>query len=248
VLFLEHKASYRSVSGPVPAGEHVEELGKARVVRPGDAVTILGWGRMLHEALAAAEELADRGVETEVIDLRTLLPLDRETVIASVMRTGRLCVVHEDTRTMGFGAELAAIAAETCLDALRAPPVRVTMPDIGGIPVADAMEDAALPDRSRIVAAVLELLERPGGRRAKLEFDPAIPEAVSVIEVAMPREHLDRVLAAVESACAAFPDLNAEFSWDGVRRHQQVRFDLELGARAPAAGGGTFVTRHPGWT
>ena len=241
VLFLEHKGTYRSVSGLVPAGEHVEELGKARVVRAGDAVTILAWGKMVHESLAAADELAEEAVNAEVIDLRTLLPPDRGTIVASVLRTGRLCVVHEDSRTMGFGAELAAMAAEACLDALKAPPLRITMPDIGGIPVADEMEDAALPGRSRIVAGVLELVHRAGGRYARPEFDPAIPEAASVMEVAMRREHLEQVMAAVESVCADFPDLNAEFRWDGIRRHEEVRFDLDLGRRAPAAGGGTFT-------
>lgn len=241
VLFLEHKGTYRSVRGPVPAGEHIEELGRARVVRPGDDLTILAWGKMLHESVAAAEELASQGIEAEVIDLRTLLPLDRETIVASVRRTGRLCVVHEDTRTMGLGAELAAVAAETCLDVLKAPPLRITMPDIGGIPVSDRMEDAALPDRSKIVESVLDLVRRPSIRSTSLEFDAAIPEAASVIEVAIGLDHLERVLDAVETACREFPDLNADFNWNGVRRHGSVRFDLDLGPRAPAAGRGTFT-------
>ena len=108
---------------------------------------------MLHESLAAAEALAAEGIEAEVLDLRTLLPLDRDAILASVRRTGRLCVVHEDTLTMGLGAEIAALVCEAALDALKAPPVRVAMADIGGVPVSDRMEDAAIPDRGRIAEA-----------------------------------------------------------------------------------------------
>ncbi|GAC1674659.1 MAG: hypothetical protein PVS3B2_17130 [Candidatus Dormibacteraceae bacterium] len=241
VLFLEHKGTYRSVSGHVPAGEHVEELGRANVVRSGDEVTILAWGKMLHESLAAAEDLSHHGIEAEVIDVRTLLPLDRKTVLASVRRTGRLCVVHEDTLTMGLGAELLALAVESCLDELKAPPIRVTMPDIGGIPVSDAMEDAALPDRGRIAESILEAVRRPARRHASPEFDPAIPEAASVIEVALEIDHLERVMDAVESTWREFPELNAEFTWDGIKRHPELRFDLDLGPRSPASGMGSFT-------
>src|SRR5207237_7561771 len=90
VIFLEHKLTYRAVRGPAPEDEHVEEIGRARIVRPGDSVTVCSYGMMLHHCLAAAEELADEGVECEVLDLRTLLPLDRRTLLESVRRTGRL--------------------------------------------------------------------------------------------------------------------------------------------------------------
>jgi len=153
VLFLEHKLTYRRVRGPVPEGEHLEEIGRARVVRTGDQVTICAYGMMLHESLAAAEALAAEGVEAEVLDLRTLLPLDRDAILASVRRTGRLCVVHEDTLTMGLGAEVAALVCEAAFEELKAPPVRVAMADIGGIPVSDPLEDAAIPDRHRLCAA-----------------------------------------------------------------------------------------------
>src|SRR5437879_5821421 len=184
VIFLEHKLTYRAVRGPLPEGEHVEEIGRARVVRPGDAVTICSYGMMLHHALAAAEELALDGVECEVLDLRTLLPLDRPTILESVRRTGRLCVVHEDTRTMGLGAEITAIVCEAALDYLKAPPARVTMPDVGGIPVADPLEDALLPTPGAIAGAVRDLVRDRGGRGvAGPAFDPATPEAASVTEV-----------------------------------------------------------------
>src|SRR5437016_294152 len=167
VLFLEHKLTYRRVRGPVPEGEHLEEIGRARVVRTGDQVTICAYGMMLHESLAAAEALAAEGVEAEVLDLRTLLPLDRDAILASVRRTGRLCVVHEDTLTMGLGAEVAALVCEAAFEELKAPPVRVAMADIGGIPVSDPLEDAAIPDRRRIAGEVRQLARRSGrGRTA----------------------------------------------------------------------------------
>ena len=240
VIFLEHKLTYRRVRGPVPEGEHVEEIGRARVVREGDAVTVAAYGMMLHEALAAAELLAADGIEAEVLDLRTLLPLDRETILASVRRTGRLCAVHEDTLTMGLGAEVAASVCEVAFDALKAPPLRVAMADIGGVPVADPMEDAAIPDARRIAEAVRGLLRRRPRASAGEAFDAAIPAAASVVEVRLGEEHLARLLEAVASACRAFPHCNAEFSWEAIRPHEDVRIDLDLGPHARSAGG-TFT-------
>jgi pyruvate dehydrogenase E1 component beta subunit len=130
-----------------------KRFGAAGVVRPGTHVTVVSWGWVLHEALAAAEALSGEGIEVEVIDPRTLVPLDWQTVRASVGRTGRLCVVHEDTRTMGFGAEIAARAADSALDDLRAPVRRMTLPDVAGIPANASMEDFLIPDRERIAAA-----------------------------------------------------------------------------------------------
>jgi 2-oxoisovalerate dehydrogenase E1 component beta subunit len=243
VIFLEHKLTYRKVHGPVPEGEHVEEIGRARVVRGGDQLTICAYGMMLHESLAAAEALAAEGIEAEVLDLRTLLPLDRDAILASVRRTGRLCVVHEDTLTMGLGAEIAALVCEAALDALKAPPVRVTMADIGGVPVSDRMEDAAIPNRGRIAEAGRRLARHAGDRRSVTAepFDAATPAAASVVEVALPAEHLEGLLAAVVEACRRFPACNAEFSWDGIREHPEVRVDLDLGPHSPARGGGTFT-------
>ena len=243
VVFLEHKLTYRKVRGPVPEGEHVEELGRARVVREGDVVTLVGWGMMLHEALGAAERLAAEGVECEVLDLRTLLPLDREALLRSVRRTGRLCVVHEDTLTMGLGAEVAALVAEAALDELRAPPLRVAMPDVAGVPVSDPLEDALIPNAERIAAEVRSLLGRrgAGGRARSLPFDAAIPAASSVVEVRLGEQHLEAVLGAVAEACHAHPACNASFGWDGLHCHEEVRVDLDLGPLAPARGDGTFT-------
>lgn len=244
VLFLEHKLTYRAVRGPVPAGDAAAELGRARVVREGDAVTVCAWGRMLHEALRAAERLAPQGVEAEVIDLRTLLPLDRETILSSVRRTGRLCVAHEDTRTMGLGAEVAALVAEAAFDDLRCPPVRVAAPDVGGIPVSDAMEDALLPGADEIVDAIGRALSGPsqrarGARTAA--FDPAVPQASSVVEVRTGGRDLADVVEAVAATCRLHPACNATFDWGGIRHHPEVVVDLDLGPLSPPSGAGTIT-------
>jgi len=242
VIFLEHKMAYRKVSGPVPEGEHLEEIGRARIARAGDSITVATYGLMLQECLGAADELAAEGIELEVLDLRTLLPLDREAILASVRRTHRLCVVHEDTLTMGLGAEVAALVCEAVFDDLAAPPLRVAMPDVAGIPVSDPLEDALVPNRHTIAAALRAHLRtaRPS-RGARPAFDAAIPAASSVVEVALGHLHLERVIEAVVDACRLFSNCNAEFTWDGIVLHSEVRLDLDLGPRARADGGGTFT-------
>ena len=172
VLVLEHKRTYRAIRGHVPEGDYVVPIGRANVAREGRDATVLAYGMMLHESLAAAETLASEGIDVEVVDLRTLAPLDRETILASLAKTRRLCVVHEDTITMGLGAELCALAAEA--DVLDVPPVRVAMPDIPGIPVDDVLEDAVLPNRATIRDALVRLVARertrshaPRARRAR---------------------------------------------------------------------------------
>ncbi len=166
VLFLEHKRTYRAIRGQVPEGEYVLPLDRANVARRGQHVTVVAWGWVLHESLAAAEQLAAEGIEVEVIDPRSLNPLDTDTLLESVRRTGRLCVVHEDTRTMGLGAEIAAIVAERALDDLRAPVERLTMPDVAGIPASGPMEDFLIPDRARIANVLRALARVDRGQRA----------------------------------------------------------------------------------
>jgi 2-oxoisovalerate dehydrogenase E1 component beta subunit len=158
VLFLEHKRTYRAIRGEVPQGEFVLPLDTANIVRGGQHVTVVSWGWVLHESLAAADQLALEGIEVEVVDPRTLNPLDTDTILDSVRRTGRLCVVHEDTRTMGLGAELAALASERALDALRAPVERLAMADVAGLPASGPMEDFLIPDRARITHALRRLV------------------------------------------------------------------------------------------
>ena len=157
VLVFEHKALYRSLRGPVPPGEHRVEIGLADVARAGDALTVVTWGVGRQWALALADDLAESGVEAEVVDLRTLVPWDRETVLASVRKTGRLLVLHEATRTGGFGAEVAAEVAQQAFGHLDAPPVRVGGADLP-IPFSKALEADVYSAQSRLAAAARDLL------------------------------------------------------------------------------------------
>src|SRR5580704_7376880 len=125
VLFFEPKRIYRASKGEVPEGDYTVPLGQAAVVRAGKDVTVLAWGAMLYEAIAAADEAKKQGVDCEIVDLRTLWPVDIETIVASVKKTGRLVVVHEAPKTCGFGAELIALVNEKAFDHLEAPPARV---------------------------------------------------------------------------------------------------------------------------
>lgn len=153
VIFFEPKRVYRAAKMEVPAGEYVVPLSAAKVVRPGEHVTLIAWGAMLYEALAAAESAAAQGVEAEVIDLRTLWPLDIDTVVASVVRTGRVVIVHEAPKSCGFGAELVSLLCEKAFLHLEAPPLRVTGWDT---PFPYTLENEYLPLAHRIVPALLE--------------------------------------------------------------------------------------------
>jgi len=153
VVFLEPKRLYRAVNMEVPDDAYGVALGEGKVVRHGEHVTCIAWGAMLLEAFAAAEEVAQQGVDVEVIDLRTLWPLDVETVVRSVEKTGRAVVVHEAPRTCGFGGELVALIAERAFLHLEAPPVRVTGYDT---PFPLTHEREYLPLSHRIVPALLE--------------------------------------------------------------------------------------------
>ncbi len=153
VLFLEPKRVYRAAKGEVPEGEHVVPLGQARVTRAGHQVTLIAWGAMWHEADLAAREAEAEGIDTEVLDLRTLQPLDVEAVVRSVTKTGRAVVVHEAPRTCGFGAELAALIQERCFLHLEAPVARVTGFDT---PFPYTLENEYLPRAPRILKALRE--------------------------------------------------------------------------------------------
>jgi pyruvate dehydrogenase E1 component beta subunit len=156
VLFLEPKRVYRAVKGEVPDSEHLVPIGRARLVREGRDVTLVVWGAMVREAEKAADELAAEGVEAEVLDLRTVSPLDTESITASVRRTGRCVVVHEAARTCGLGAEISALLMEEALLHLRAPVVRVTGFDTV-MPLPKG-EHLYLPDPRRIVRAVRQVM------------------------------------------------------------------------------------------
>ena len=153
VLFFEPKRIYRAAKGDVPDGDYTVELSKAAIAREGRHVTVIAWGAMLYEAIAAATEAAKQGIECEVVDLRTLWPVDIETVIASVKKTGRVVVVHEAPKTCGFGAELVALINEKAFLHLEAPPMRVTGFDT---PFPYTLEMEYLPLAHRILPAVIE--------------------------------------------------------------------------------------------
>lgn len=155
VIFLEHKRAY-VMPGPVPEEPYEIPLGVAEVKRPGSDVTIVATSYMVHEALKAADELAQRGVEAEVIDPRTMLPLDIETILASVRKTHRVVVVHEAVKFCGVGAEITAEIVEEAFDALEAPPARVAAP-FSPVPFTPSLEDAWLPNAAKIVDAVLSV-------------------------------------------------------------------------------------------
>jgi len=156
VFYLEPTRLYRAFRQEVPEGEYVVPLGKAAVKREGTDVTILAYGAMVRVALEAAEKLALEGVSAEVVDLRTLNPLDLDTVLESVRKTGRAVVVHEAPRAVGFGAELAALIQERALVSLLAPVQRVTGFDTV-VPYA-RLEDLYLPSAARVIAGVHEAL------------------------------------------------------------------------------------------
>jgi pyruvate/2-oxoglutarate/acetoin dehydrogenase E1 component len=153
VIVFEHKGLFAS-KGEVPDGEHVDRLGTAKVLRQGSDVTLLGLAAMVPRALAAAERLdRDHGISATVVDVRSLVPLDTQTILAEVTRTGRMYTVEENPRLCGWGAELASIVAEECFYDLDGPIIRITTPHVP-LPAADALEDHAVPSVDRIVETV----------------------------------------------------------------------------------------------
>ena len=157
VIFFEHKKLYRSVRGEVPDTDYVVPLGRAQITRPGDHVTVIAYGLMAHYSLEAAELVAGEGISVEVIDLRTLRPLDTETVLGSVRKTGKCVIVYEDNRFGGYGAEVAATLAEEAFDYLDGPILRVTGPDVPGVPYSHTLEDWFMVDPDKIAAAIRRL-------------------------------------------------------------------------------------------
>jgi pyruvate dehydrogenase E1 component beta subunit len=157
VIFIEHSLLY-GIKGEVPDSDFREPLGQAMIVREGTDITIVGYSRMLQVALRAAAQLEEQGVSAEVIDLRTLRPLDMDTVYESVRKTHRLVMAEEDWRTIGLGAEIAASVSEQCFDALDAPVRRVAMPDVP-MPYAKNLELALVPTEEEVVAAARSVMD-----------------------------------------------------------------------------------------
>ena len=162
VLLFEHKGLY-AAKGEVPDGEIVDSLGTAVIRRPGRDATVLALGLMVSRALAAADQLAEHGIDVEVIDVRSLVPLDTATILGSVSRTGRLFTVEENPRLLGWGAEIASIAADECFWDLGGPIQRITTPHIP-LPAADSLEDLVIPSAEVVATTVEKALQSQGGR------------------------------------------------------------------------------------
>jgi 2-oxoisovalerate dehydrogenase E1 component beta subunit len=156
VLFFEHKFLYRRIKEEIPEGDYTVPLGKAAVRREGRDLTIITYAAMLHTSLEAANLLAQEGIEAEVVDLRTLLPLDKETILQSVKKTNKLLVVHEDTRTGGIAGEIAALVCEEAFEDLDGPVLRVTALDTPS-PYAPPLEERFLPQVKDVVEKAREL-------------------------------------------------------------------------------------------
>jgi 2-oxoisovalerate dehydrogenase E1 component beta subunit len=150
VIFFEHKGLYRKIKEELPTDDYTVPIGKAKVVREGKDLTIVSYGSMVWTALEAADKLAEEGASVEVVDLRTLLPLDRDTVCASVKKTSKVLLVHEDTRTAGLAGELAISITETIFEYLDGPIVRVTAPDTP-VPFSAPLEEAFLPNVDKVL-------------------------------------------------------------------------------------------------
>jgi 2-oxoisovalerate dehydrogenase E1 component beta subunit len=157
VLFLEHKKCYRLVKGAVPDEDYRIPIGVADIKRPGTDLTVIAYGLMLHHSLEAAAALAGEGVEVEVLDLRTLRPLDTAAILASVRKTSKVMIVHEDNLTGGLGGEIAAIISQHAFEQLDAPIVRVCGPDVPAMPYSKPLEEAFLPSPATIAEAMRKL-------------------------------------------------------------------------------------------
>ena len=157
VLFFEHKKMYRSVRGDVPDTDYTVPIGKAIVTHPGTQISVFAYGLMAHYALEAADRVADEGISVEVVDLRTLRPLDNETVLESVRKTGKSLIVYEDNRFGGYGAEVAALVAEEAFDYLDGPVTRIAGPDVPGVPYNHALEDWFMVSPEKIADAIRKL-------------------------------------------------------------------------------------------
>lgn len=158
VIFLEHKVLY-SIKGDCPEEEYSIPLGKAKVVRGGKDITIVAWGLMSRKAANAAKILENSGIDAEVIDIRTLVPLDKKAIINSVKKTGRLIIVQEAVRTSGFAGEISAIIAEESFDFLKGPIIRLTAPDTC-VPFSPVLEDNFIPNEAKIIDTVKTLIKK----------------------------------------------------------------------------------------
>ena len=157
VVFFEHKKTYRLIRGEVPDGDYTVSIGPADVKRSGDDLSVFAYGLMLQYCLDAAEEMDREGVSVDVVDIRTLAPLDKETILNSVKKTGKALIVYEDNQTMGMGAEVAAIIADEAFEYLDGPVTRLAGPDVPGVPYSPPMQDLFMLNPQKILAAMRDL-------------------------------------------------------------------------------------------
>ena len=157
VVFLEHKRTYRLVRGEVPEDDYTVPIGQADVKLEGEDLSVVTYGLMVHHCIEAARELAQDGISVEVVDLRTVRPIDRDTVLSSVQKTGKALIVHEDTKAGGIGAEVAGIIAEDAFEYLDGPVTRLAGPEVPAMPFAPPMEAAFMLSTEKIAAAMRKL-------------------------------------------------------------------------------------------
>ncbi|MNZ67600.1 2-oxoisovalerate dehydrogenase subunit beta [compost metagenome] len=158
VLFFEHKKCYKLIKEDVPEDDYIVPIGKANVIREGSDITVIGYSLPLHFAMQAAEELEnEQGISAHILDLRTLQPLDRDAIIESTRKTGKVLIIHEDNKTGGVGAEVAAIISEECLFELDAPIQRLCGPDVPAMPISPPMEKFFMLNKDKVKEAMLQL-------------------------------------------------------------------------------------------
>ena len=159
VVFLEHKRTYRLVRGEVPESEYTVPLGKAEVKMEGRHISLITYGLMVHLCAEAARDLANDGISVEVVDLRTLFPLDQETILESVKKTGKVIIVHEDTKTGGLGGEISAVISSEAFEYLDGPVTRLCGPDIPAMPFSPPLEQEFMLSTEKIIDAVQKLVD-----------------------------------------------------------------------------------------
>ena len=158
MLFLEHKKTYRLVRGEVPTGHYTIPIGLADVKHPGDSLTVVSYGLYVHQAIEAAQRLATEGLSVEVIDLRSIRPMDRTTILASVRKTHKLLIVHEDNKFGGIGAEISAMVAEEALFELDAPIRRLCGPDVPAMGYALPLEEEFMISTDEMAETMREMV------------------------------------------------------------------------------------------
>jgi len=158
VLFLEPKKGYRAIKGEVPPGEYTTPIGPAKIAREGSDLSLYAYGMMAHYARIAAERVArDEGIDVELVDIRTLAPLDKETIVNSFKKTSKALIVYEDNKTMGFGAEIAAILADEAFEYMDGPIKRLAGPDVPGVPFSHPLQEEFMINPDKITAAIHDL-------------------------------------------------------------------------------------------